>query len=359
MLQVLNISIALIFIFLIFSLFVTEIQEQVAALFEFRSHSLRASIERILGENSRKEKKPLTEAVYNTSIFKATNNYAVFSLKHLIDVMRRKSSYSAGPEEISAESFVEAILEVIQGRLEKKPPASTLASTDKITKIINKLENLDQEQEGNKTLTQIARAVQLQKVDAGLQDFRDELAQRFNSTALPATIAYRRNAKGLSLFIGMVLAVVLNINTLHIVETLTERPELTDEIVAAVVNNLSDCEESGDSGSQVCLEQVSEFRDGLLEDQSFSLEGLIGRTEGEQLHWIPRTSEDWSQLLGWSLTAIALSMGAPFWFNLLNKVINLRNPFSSRQPKPSGSPDSATSSSSAGDSSSQPDSSGN
>jgi hypothetical protein len=30
-------------------------------------------------------------------------------------------------------------------------------------------------------------------------------------------------------------------------------------------------------------------------------------------------------ILGWLITALAISLGAPFWFDLLNKFINLRN----------------------------------
>ena len=30
------------------------------------------------------------------------------------------------------------------------------------------------------------------------------------------------------------------------------------------------------------------------------------------------------QILGWLLTAAALTLGAPFWFDLLNQFINLR-----------------------------------
>jgi len=30
-------------------------------------------------------------------------------------------------------------------------------------------------------------------------------------------------------------------------------------------------------------------------------------------------------LLGWLFTAIAVSLGAPYWFDLLNKLINMRN----------------------------------
>jgi len=30
-------------------------------------------------------------------------------------------------------------------------------------------------------------------------------------------------------------------------------------------------------------------------------------------------------IIGWLITALALSLGAPFWFDLLNKLMNLRS----------------------------------
>ena len=33
----------------------------------------------------------------------------------------------------------------------------------------------------------------------------------------------------------------------------------------------------------------------------------------------------WQVLFGWVISAIAISMGAPFWFDLLGKVMNVRN----------------------------------
>jgi hypothetical protein len=32
----------------------------------------------------------------------------------------------------------------------------------------------------------------------------------------------------------------------------------------------------------------------------------------------------WSHLLGWLMTGFALSLGAPFWFDLLNKMMVVR-----------------------------------
>jgi hypothetical protein len=40
-------------------------------------------------------------------------------------------------------------------------------------------------------------------------------------------------------------------------------------------------------------------------------------------HWVLRAL--WPKLLGLILTAIAVSLGAPFWFDLLNKIINIRS----------------------------------
>ncbi len=39
---------------------------------------------------------------------------------------------------------------------------------------------------------------------------------------------------------------------------------------------------------------------------------------------------------GWLLSALAITMGAPFWFDILNKFVNVRN----AGPKPPSSPSS-------------------
>lgn len=45
---------------------------------------------------------------------------------------------------------------------------------------------------------------------------------------------------------------------------------------------------------------------------------------------------DWtSRVIGWLLTTVAVSMGAPFWFDILNRAVNLRNAARpSSPPKP-------------------------
>jgi hypothetical protein len=42
-----------------------------------------------------------------------------------------------------------------------------------------------------------------------------------------------------------------------------------------------------------------------------------------ELTW--RAAGSWWCLIGWSLTALAMMVGAPFWFDLLNRLVNIRN----------------------------------
>ena len=39
----------------------------------------------------------------------------------------------------------------------------------------------------------------------------------------------------------------------------------------------------------------------------------------------PQSQSAWQTLIGWLLTAAALSLGAPFWFDLLCRLVNIRN----------------------------------
>lgn len=64
-------------------------------------------------------------------------------------------------------------------------------------------------------------------------------------------------------------------------------------------------------------------------DELDALKPLLG-WNGEDLHdggkWPPR-------LVGWVLSIIAISMGAPFWFDTLSKLMNVRN--AGQKPKKS------------------------
>ena len=85
--------------------------------------------------------------------------------------------------------------------------------------------------------------------------------------------------------------------------------------------------------------------DVLSDAEKQSLNQLTGWT-GEWERW--KASETsfvawiWplltQHLLGWILTAVALSLGAPFWFDTLNRFMNMRNTGRTPDKQPSTTP---------------------
>jgi hypothetical protein len=93
-----------------------------------------------------------------------------------------------------------------------------------------------------------------------------------------------------------------------------------------------------------CATPQCRFRDSLDEIKSMSLPiGWDSSIEGQQwpgLHFWERSFyANWlAQLrvhaLGWLLTALAISLGAPFWFDMLNKFIVIRSTVKPKEKSP-------------------------
>lgn len=114
---------------------------------------------------------------------------------------------------------------------------------------------------------------------------------------------YKRRAQIILLVIGIVLAAALNADTLRVTDNLWRDEGLRQALVAQV----EDADE--DLDAEQALDRLEE------------LQFPIGWQEANR----PDDGGEWAMaVLGWVLTAIALSVGAPFWFDLLGRVSNLR-----------------------------------
>jgi hypothetical protein len=114
---------------------------------------------------------------------------------------------------------------------------------------------------------------------------------------------YKRRAQIILLVIGIVLAAALNADTLRVTDNLWRDEGLRQALVAEV----EDADE--DLDAEQALDRLEE------------LQFPIGWQEANR----PDDGGEWAMaVLGWVLTAIALSVGAPFWFDLLGRVSNLR-----------------------------------
>jgi hypothetical protein len=69
-------------------------------------------------------------------------------------------------------------------------------------------------------------------------------------------------------------------------------------------------------------QDIDSFKDAIPDDFPMGWENDKGKTE--PVNWLTR-------IVGWIVTILAICLGAPFWFDILNKIANLRG----TGPKPS------------------------
>jgi hypothetical protein len=161
--------------------------------------------------------------------------------------------------------------------------------------------------------------------------------------------AYKRQIQWISMLVGLAVAIAFNADSFNVASTLWKDP---DRRAAAVQMAESVAKESIAATGQQTLATGQPITDAQLKEQvektETSLRSLpIGwsctvkqqaaastTTPKPVMTWEDSAKQYWEcahkqrisvlQVLGWLLTAAALSLGAPFWFDLLNQFINLR-----------------------------------
>lgn len=146
---------------------------------------------------------------------------------------------------------------------------------------------------------------------------------------------YRRRAKAAMFAISLVLAIFLNVDALHVVEHLQSNPNLTSDLVelagktdAAVHFALPDNPTSASDARELeaLRQQVAILTGKIDEFQKLSLPiGWKLRFDQCRLVCdIALLPNQQAPLLGWLMTALAGTLGAPFWFDLLAKLLPLK-----------------------------------
>jgi hypothetical protein len=147
---------------------------------------------------------------------------------------------------------------------------------------------------------------------------------------------YKRNMHKISFGIGLVVAVGFNLNTVALTEHLYRDKEARE---AAAALGVQIAEKTDAETFKKCMELNTAQRNG--DTSCASLVGLVETVQGRNatlgklpIGWSERAAGTkiaeecaWNwivRITGWLLTALALSLGAPFWFDLLDKLVSVR-----------------------------------
>jgi len=113
----------------------------------------------------------------------------------------------------------------------------------------------------------------------------------------------------------VVLTIGLNVSALRIVEHLNAEPTVRAAVVTKAEGAGGETEGSAD------LTQAGKEAEGAVDELS-SLGLPIFWADGNA-PW-DAGNDPWIWIVGWAVTIVAVSLGAPFWFDALGRLSNLR-----------------------------------
>jgi hypothetical protein len=168
----------------------------------------------------------------------------------------------------------------------------------------------------------------LDRADDDVQRFETAIEQWYDEQMAKINGWYKRWARVVLGVVGLVVAFLLNIDTLAAARTLYVDAPVQQAVVA-----------SAEAGA-LCQNLTGEQQSACVENElvELSAAGLpIGYPDGcapyaflaDECWWEPPgsvTSGDVAlRVFGWAITAFAVSFGAPFWFEALSRLGSLRS----------------------------------
>ena len=350
----LDVFIGLVSVFLILSLIVSALGEGVSTLTNLKGEVLSRLIERLLGEEE-------AAAFFNHS-----------EIRRLQVRDTRKPSYV--PDILFAEVLLDLL--VNPARADERQPLRKPVTASTVDHAMRHLP-------GSGATYADALLDLWQRAEADVDTFRVLITRWFNRTG-DRSIGWFRRRLGLYLFgLGLVCAVALNADTIYMFKTLSSDASLRAQFVENAVELVADMRDTGlDCSDDRCIELVTDFvrsrtAEGLEEAEQKQLAGLCGQStldpdscasqlagrldQQRRLCRAVGNSDDCNmrellgaalpqvtallgpdllvdqlrtgasnpafwllKLLGWLLTAAAISLGAPFWFDLLQRFVQIR-----------------------------------
>ena len=210
--------------------------------------------------------------------------------------------------------------------------------------------------QGNPAVPDNLKKALLALVDASVENpskLRKNIENWFDSSMDRVSGWYKRRSHLIVLFLGLGIAVALNVDSIALVRSLSTERAMRDSLVSAAQEYAKSNQASAQTAPprqtpapvqtpspvasptpcvtadtpecrvQMNLAQIKQL--GL--PIGWTKQGFNDFTDFKRGTWL-------LNILGWLITALALSLGAPFWFDLLNKFIVVRSTVKPKEKSP-------------------------
>jgi hypothetical protein len=182
--------------------------------------------------------------------------------------------------------------------------------------------------EGMRTLDESIDAIPSERVQKALTAllhnaqgdavvFRHNVEQWYDDHMERVSGWYRRRIQKVLWILAFLIAFTLNADSLQVAKRLWVEPSVRASLVSQAQNTTNQDASTADPAAEL---------DSLAVPLGWHLDTTENDPQGFPLYW--DRSMWWSllsKLIGLTLTAVAISFGAPFWFDTLSKLARLRN----------------------------------
>ncbi len=193
------------------------------------------------------------------------------------------------------------------------------------------------------------RAALLPLVDAAAGDVaaaRENIENWFDSAMDRVSGWYKRRVQWIVLGLGLALAIVSNADTITIANALSRDVSMRNSLVAAAQEyakpSTSPAQPSSDRAEPIAACRQNENAPECRVAKNLTQIGRLGLPVGwdrDDPRTMPDTLGGWLvKAIGLLLTAVAISLGAPWWFDMLNKIIVVRSTVKPREKSPEEPP---------------------
>lgn len=278
---ILDVAIGMILLYLILSIVVSALNEFLSNVLQWRARNLESFIGSLL----------FSSPISTKEFFEQT-------------VIAPQLEDKRRPAYIKAEDFAQAILDLTRA---KSPMPTVMLPGEAPAINWQELQAAVAKMPDNSPLKKVLAAALVQaegdveKVRANLESWYDNSMERVSGW-------YKSKIQYVLIILGLVIAGIFNVDTINYANRLLENPALRSAIAAQAAN-------------------VKEMNDVTVANLRAQLEMLnlpVGWDDAR-----PLTSDNFGwwlkKVLGIVMTGLAVSQGAPFWFDLLNKITNLRS----------------------------------
>ncbi len=314
----LDVLIGLVFVYLLLALVCTSVNELFAGWFDRRGEHLRTGICNLLGEHDGPDRRrtpvpfhdPLSGAVTDRTMVKSFYEHPLIKTLH---------EDGTQPSYIPAATFSLVLLDLF-APADGQTPRSIPAFVSGVEKALTNNRDLQ------RTLLVLCNDA------ADIAQLRTALEGWFNNAMDRVSAWYKNKSQKWVFAIALLVCLLINADSLQLVKDLYQNPTQRSAIVAQSQQMVKDSAPAPSSSTTATTaplsrQEAERLADtiGALNKTGFSwgwgIEQLQALRGDDVAHTLLIVS---LKLIGILLTAVAASLGAPFWFDMLNKLINIR-----------------------------------